>query len=80
MSGFRGRRSSLKNGEYWAGPLNLEESRLLMKYTTYSWFADPQDAHEKLIWQGTRRVTTNPRLPLECSRRGEIRSEWSIFV
>ena len=33
----------------------------------YSWIADQRDAHEKSIWQGTRRVTINPRPPLESS-------------
>ena len=45
-----------------------------------SWIADQPDAHEKSISQATRRVTTIPRPPLESSRRGEFRSEWSIFV
>ena len=46
----------------------------------YSWIANQRDAHKKSISQATRRVTTIPRPPLESSRQGEFRSEWSIFV
>ena len=46
----------------------------------YSWIADPQDAHEKLICRRTRRATTLLRPPLESSRRGESRSDRTIFV
>ena len=46
----------------------------------YSWIADQPDAHEKLICQRTRRAATILRPPLESSRRGKFRSDWSIFV
>ena len=46
----------------------------------YSWIADQRDAHELLICQRTRRVTTLSRPPLESSRQGESDSVWSIFV
>ena len=46
----------------------------------YSWIADPQDAHKKLICQSTSRVTSLSRPALESSRRGESRSTGFIFV
>ena len=43
---------------------------------TYSWIAFPGDAHEKLIWQATRRVTTIPRPPWKAL--GEENSDLSV--
>ena len=62
-------------------PDDLCCKNIILTYPTgYSWIAFSVDAHEKLIWQATRKVTTIPRPPLESSRRGEFRSEWSFFV
>ena len=58
----------------------LEKRDLLLSSGTYSWIAFPGDAHEELIFQQTRRVTTLSRPPLESSRRGESDSARSIFV
>ena len=43
---------------------------------------DPQyvDAHKKMIYRRTRRVTTIPRPLLENSRRGESKSALAISV
>ena len=56
------------------------ENKQINYVNRYSWIAFSVDAHKKLIWQRTERATINPRPPLKSSRRGEFRSEWSIFV
>ena len=45
----------------------------------YSWIGPPVHAHGKLIPEKTRRATTNPRPPLESSRREEVKYAVSIF-
>ena len=46
----------------------------------YSWIGPPVDAHNKIIYRRTRRVTTIPRPPWESTRRGESKSALTIFV
>ena len=58
----------------------LEYTPVEYEAVEYSWNTDQRDAHKISILQATRRVTTIPRPPLESSRRGEFRSEWSFFV
>ena len=46
----------------------------------YSWIGRPKRADEKSIYRRTRRVTSLLRPPLESFRRGEFRSDETIFV
>ena len=57
-----------------------EGDRGRQRESVYSWIADQQDAHKKLICQRTRRFTTLLRPPLVYSWRGESRSAWYVFV
>ena len=75
---IRGEINSKKNKQ-----LSLFQLTVFLRFcdaSSYNWIANQLDAHEKSISQAIRRVTKNPRPPLESSRPGELRSEWSIFV
>ena len=60
--------------------LSLSRHSHLVPGFYYSWIGCQVYAHNKLISEQTRRTATNPRRPLERSRRGDSRSALAIFV
>ena len=68
----------------FGGEIKLVAKTALENYNAhvveYSWIANQRDAHETLICQQTRRVTTIPRPRMKSSWRGEFRSSGFHFL